>query len=136
MSEYRDEIPENLDIEINGEPFEINRHNTSLFTFIGQLACYDHVFIVLQDNGSGTVEGTHIFEADAKMTDAYTVIAGHIQEYDYPMHLNLNEVAQIDGEAFEAMLSRQFLDLTDYVPEDFKIGTEDENGNTATETPD
>jgi hypothetical protein len=125
------EPKDTMDIQLNGEPFEVNRRNTSLFTFIGANACKDHVFIVLEDNADGTVEGTHIFEADPNLVDAYTELAGHIQEHDYPMHLNLNDVSQIDEDAFEAMLSRQFLDLSDYVPEDFKLSTEDENGNTA-----
>jgi hypothetical protein len=132
MERYRQEVPENLVIALNGVDFELTRQNTSLFTFIGANACKDHVFIVLSDNPDGTCEGTYIFQEF--MEQGFIAIENHIIAHDFPQHLNLNEASQVDNDAFERALSSEFSDLTDFIPEDFKLGTEDENGNTAPET--
>jgi hypothetical protein len=123
------ENEDKLVIGLNGEDFEINRRNTSLFTFIGRNAIKNHVFLVLEDNPDGTVEGTHIWEEFMEM--AYIALENHIIRHDYPQHLNLNDVSQIDEDAFERAVSAQFRDLSDYVPEDFKLSTEGEDGRTA-----
>ena len=124
-----DEPADVLPIQINGEDFEVNRYNTSLFTFIGANAVKNHVFIVIKEDVEGVTECTRIWEEF--MEPAYIALENHIIAHDYPQHLNLNQVSQIDEDDFERALSNQFNDLSDYVPEDFKLSTEDENGSTA-----
>jgi len=130
IERYREEVPENLVIALNGKDFELNRRNTSLFTFIGANACKDHIFIVLGENDDGTCEGTYIFQEF--MEQGFIAIENHIIAHDFPQHLNLNDVSKIDEDAFERALSAEFNDLSDYIPEDFKLGTEGEDGRTAT----
>lgn len=115
-------------IHLNGEPFEVNRFNTSLFTFLGHNAIKNHVFIVIEEHESDT-DVTRIWEEF--MEPAYIALENHIIAHDYPQHLNLTQVSQIDEDAFEQAISAQFNDLSDYVPEDFKLSTEDDSGKTA-----
>jgi hypothetical protein len=105
-------MSENLPIGINGEDFEVTRHNTSLFTFLGANAIKNHVFMVIKDNGDGSCEGTHVFRSF--MPEAYDALAAHIIEYNFPQHLNLNDVAEIDEDAFSgAVRANAEKDLND-----------------------
>lgn len=108
-----------LEITVSGEPFEINRYNTSLFTFIGELALKDHVFLVLKDDENG-VEGTYIWEYFQE--DAYVALAGFIIEHDFPQHLNATQMAQCDDDAWENAIKANLSDINDFIPEDFENG--------------
>lgn len=118
-----------LNIRIDGKPFEVNRFNTSIFTFIGSNAIKDHVFLAFEPTETGAM-GTHIWEYFQE--EAYLAIAGVALEYDYPMHLNLNEIAECDEDAWEAAIKASTTDVGDFIPDDFKLG--DGNGTTETNT--
>jgi len=112
-----------INIHIEGEPFEVNRYNTSLFTFIGANAIKDHVFIHFEPTEAGFI-GTHIWEYF--QYDAYVAIAGVAIEHDYPMHLNLPDVAECDELAWEDAVKADTKDLGDFIPDDFNLqGGED-----------
>jgi len=82
-----------LELTINGQEVLATRHNTAMFTFLGDLACYDHVFIcVNEEEGSGA----YLFKNQQIWRD----LAGFIMENQFPMHLNLPEVAECDVDAF------------------------------------
>lgn len=84
-----------LTLDLNGNRFECTRENTSLFTFLGELACYDHIFLVFDEENS---EIGYLFKNQEQWTD----MAQFLSDNDFPMHLNLQEVAEVDQQAFEA----------------------------------
>ena len=83
-----------LEITMNGEKLLAHRGNTSLFTFIGELAVYDHIFIMTDEENNS---GGYLF----KNQEIWHDMAGFLFENLYPMHLNLDEVADCDRNAFE-----------------------------------
>jgi hypothetical protein len=112
-------MSENLEIGLNGKDFEVTRHNTSLFTYLGGLAIHDHVFMVIKDNGDGSCEGTHVFKAF--LPEAYDALEEHIVEHNFPQHRYLNDVAQIDEDAFQqavqANAAKDFNDINKWLDE-------------------
>lgn len=81
--------------------YEANRGNTTLYTHIGSLACYDNVTIVTDpDNNSGRC----IF---ACQEGTFEDLADYLITHDFPLHMNLQEVNEADVNAFNDMVHRQ-----------------------------
>ena len=100
-------------VRFGEEEFEATRDNTSLFRFFGQLAIYNHVFII-KDKEKGEV--SYIFDTHP----AYDKVTDFMIEKDYPIHMNLREIAKCDSDAYDMMLHEQMSDeLEDGVPEDW-----------------
>jgi len=93
------EDPENepvVSLSINGEPtYELTRQNTTLFTFLGKLAIYNHAFYadVKDDEVS---ESFYIFSHH----QAYQTIHDYMVEKEYPAVLNQVSVSAVDQEAY------------------------------------
>lgn len=99
-------------LNLNGERFEATRANTSLFRFMGNLALYNHVFIVTDEEEG---KGTYIFNQHPTYSTFETyMIANH-----YPLHDYLQGVAECDVDAFEKMVKQTTSDIGDYVPDDW-----------------
>ena len=103
-----------LDITISGEPYRMNRNNSSLFTFCGELAVYNHLFLVQEEKEEAAV-GTYVW----KSCPAFQQLVSFVVEHAYPMHLNLTEVAQCDMNAFDAYLHREAADLDGDFPDEW-----------------
>lgn len=96
----------------NGE-FLATRDNTSLFTHMGRLALYDHVFFQ-----RGEDSGTYLFN----VAEPYTTIMTHMLENNFPAHINLQEVAECDRVAFDKMIHKEAahdFEEVDGVPDDW-----------------
>lgn len=93
-----------------GQEIEATRDNTTLFTHIGRLALYDHVFIVLDEEEN---RGSYIFQ----INPAFEGIADFMIANEYPMHLNLREVADCDLEAYDGMIKGMVGDIDTLPPE-------------------
>lgn len=89
--------------------FEATPENTSLFNFLGHLACYNHVFIQLGDEDEETMTGTYVFSTHP----VYRQMAEYMMQNGYPMHLNLRQVAECDQNAFNRMVEQQASTLDD-----------------------
>ena len=85
-----------LELHINGQEFLATRENTTMFTFLGELAIYDHIFIE-RGMEESTPVGAYLF----KNQNVWKDLAMFIMENQYPMHLNLTEVAECDRDAFD-----------------------------------
>lgn len=97
----------------NGEVFEARRDTASLYTFMGKLALYNHIFCYdVQDNE--VQQSFYIFD----FVGGYGELARYMSENEYPMHLNLPEISKSDVEAYERAVLRD-LAVTDGVPEDW-----------------
>ena len=111
-------MSENIKLEFgDGSEFEATPDNTALFTFMGALACYDHVFIAMEEPENNRVQGSYVFISN-KM---FGPLVEHILEHDYPLHLNLRQVAECDEEAYARMIHKEADDLDAGVPEDWAI---------------
>lgn len=91
----------------NGDKVEMTRQNSSIFTFMGRLAVYNHVYY------SGETEEDRPFYVFS-FVGGYKDLFKHMKKNHYPAHLNLDEVSSTDIEAYErAALS----DLGDTIPD-------------------
>lgn len=99
MSEREDELTITFE---DGEKFLMTRENTSLFTFMGNLATRNHVFMALgydeeRDEGSCM----YVFSFNPN----YAPLAKFLAQHNFPAHLNLTEVSDTDERAFQQALS-------------------------------
>lgn len=101
-----------LELNLGGEIFQMRRDNTSLFRFAGELAIYDHVFFVQEELEPGRIAGTYLFAANP----AYPQIRAFIEQHNYPQHINLQEAAQCDIDAWNHHYLKDLNDMT-HVPE-------------------
>lgn len=103
-----------LNIKLDGQEFEINRRNTMLYTFIGELAIYDHIFITTCEE-EGRQTGTYIF----KPNKGYMDLATFMMEKAFPAQLNMPRVADCDVQAFENHYLRDVRGLESF-PEEWE----------------
>lgn len=97
-----------ITIEVNGEEVRGDRHSLSLFTYIGEVADHNHVFLSL-DEDETSFTGAHIWHDH----HVYQQLCSFIVENGLPMHLNLNDVAECDQDAREHYIRNMLGDLTD-----------------------
>lgn len=90
--------------------FLAHRGNTTLFTHLGRLALYDHVFCQNEED-----KGFYIF----KFVDGYDKLSEYLMENSYPAHVNLVSVADCDIDAYDRAIKNSVEDL-DYVPDDWQ----------------
>lgn len=84
-----------LNIKLGGNDFEMNRSNSFLFTFLGDLAIHDHVFLLTQEDRS---RGAYIFKVCHP--EPFRQLGEYMLANDYMAHLNLQEVCDGDADAF------------------------------------
>lgn len=101
----------------NGGEFEATPENTSLYRFVGRLACHNHVFIVTNPEESA---GTYIFS----ITPVYREMEAYMVANDYPIHDHLRQVAQCDLDAYERMLNQAAENLSDDMLGEWGDGSE------------
>lgn len=124
MSEIEPSL--NLDIDRLGK-FELTRHNSGLFTFIGRTAFngiiydnqqLDHIYMRLPDDHEA--KGVYFFKT---MTPKYNQMAAYMLRNKYPLALNFQTVPDSDIENYESILERQqerYKDeIPDFLPDDF-----------------
>lgn len=83
-----------LDLGAQGKEY-LHRWNTSQFTFLGELAVYNHVFIVTEET-EDEASGWYMFNT----ADAYEEVVDFIKEHDLPQHLNLTQTSEMDMSAW------------------------------------
>lgn len=108
-------------VKLNGEPFELSRDNTSLYTFFGALAMYNHVYIQTDPDRKG---GAHIF--DALNPREYDNVAKVIVDRQWPQILNCNKAYIYEMNAFEAGLTKYAsAQIDEGVPDDWTTEQEE-----------
>lgn len=90
------EIGPILRLNIDGDEVHAHRFNTALFTFAGNLACYNHIFIT-RETDEGRDVGNYIFASAEPFKD----IVEFLETEEFPQHRNLTHVADCDRQAFE-----------------------------------
>lgn len=112
MTSNEDEPVMNLHLP-NGE-FTATPKNTSLFTFMGNLASRSHVFLMTSEDEK-VMTGSYIF-ADSPVFDQ---MFDFMTTQGYPLHLNLREVPQCDEDAYQRYVDQRVAseEIPDYLPE-------------------
>lgn len=107
-----------LELSVRGEQFFATRQNTTLFTFYGEIAMFNHVFLELQDaEDENQMMGAYVFCDHA----AYQELGNFIVEHNFPMVLNRNDLPECDEQAW-----RNAHPIEDFVPD--WLGEGDEQG--------
>ncbi|HET8708970.1 MAG TPA: hypothetical protein VFL85_01675 [Candidatus Saccharimonadales bacterium] len=90
-------------LTIDGERFESTPDNTSLFQYIGASATRSHIFIETgEGNEDHTVRGSYIFS----INPAYQQMLHFMAHHNFPMHVNLREVADCDERAYQLAIDQ------------------------------
>lgn len=85
-----------LELNINGEEILANRWNSAVFSFAGELAIFDHVFIATAETETGYT-GKYIFSGHPQYED----VADFMEKARFPAHYFITEVPECDVSAFE-----------------------------------
>lgn len=93
----------------NGEMVRMTRSNSSIYTFMGRLAVYDHVYY------AGETEEDRSFYVFS-FVGGYRELLKHMKKNKYPAHTNMTEVSRSDIEAYERAA---LADLGDTIPDDW-----------------
>lgn len=107
-----------MKLSFGSREFEATPDNTSLFQFMGRLACYNHVFMQTNEEDEEPT-GTYVFNQHP----VYPQMIEYMIANDYPMHLNLRQVAECDVNAFNQMVQQYTGDLDSEL--DKLLGQED-----------
>ena len=102
-------MSKHLEVNIGDNEFIVTPENTSLFTFMGEAALYDHVFMKRERNEQNQVIGNFVF-ANGKQPHIYEYLMNFIIAEDYPIHMNIREAAECDIAAFEREMFEGFED--------------------------
>ena len=91
------ENPPSFDrIRVNDIEYELNRDNTSLYTYIGRAALYDHIYIE-------TPNGAYQWRYDplkGTESEQYNYLKQKVIENECPLHLNLKHQDDYDVEIY------------------------------------
>lgn len=118
MSEQK---PDELNLHLpDGSEQLMTRHNSRLYTFFGNLATRNHVFIVKEEREESSI-GAYIFAH----SDAYQPIVSFMLTHQFPMSINNVEVAQCDEDAFQRSLDQLSESAGDNVPDEIPDWMED-----------
>lgn len=98
------------------QEFLMTRRNAMLFTFAGELATRNHVFLMTGEETEETMQGMYVFAH----AEAFIPLANFMLEHAYPMNLNRNEVADCDEAAFQKSLDQMTGTFDDFeIPDDW-----------------
>jgi hypothetical protein len=100
-----------LNLTVGDEPFECRPENTRLYTFLGDLGLYNHVFLTTGRNEEGSATGAYVFETG--QDKLYQKLKKHIEAERFPQVINMPGIVQADVTAWETR------HLPNYVPEEW-----------------
>lgn len=106
----REPRDDELLLNIQGKEFIMNRHNTSFFSFLGR-AAFNHIFVSINEE---TSLGAFVFRTD-NTEEMYDALLSHVQEHNFPQHLNLNDISEGDKAAY---FRATFSEIPDTIPDD------------------
>lgn len=89
-----------------GDELEMRRENTKLYTFLGKLAVYDHIFHNVSKN-----EGVYLFN----FVNEFPAMREYMIRSKYPAIINMVEVPEHDINAYV----RSAMGDIDEIPEDW-----------------
>lgn len=106
------EADAHLNLETGTGEIRLDRYNAALFTHIGDLGMYNHVFVQTDPDNDASF-GSYIF----RHNPSFKFIASWMVENELPMHLNSMDVADCDRDAFEQAIARE---IAEELPDNFR----------------
>jgi hypothetical protein len=100
-----------LGITLGNKDFEVNRRNAVIYTFMGELAIHDHLFLI-----TDTEERTGIYVFRTTQENVYNKIGTWMAKHNFTAHLNLPQISENDLAAWQRATSP---DLGDFIPDDW-----------------
>lgn len=98
------------------EPFLLTRYNGHLYTFFGNLATRNHVFLQTGETVDNVTPGVCIFS----FANIYSTLASFMLRHDYPMVLNALEVPPGDEATFKKALDQMEGSFdSDFIPDEW-----------------
>lgn len=98
----------------DGEVVPLTADNIKLYTHMGKLAIYDHLWAVLDDKES---KGVYIWAQDPPDNQQYLDLASVAVQHGIEMHIHQRYVSDGDKAAFD---SRALADSGDFFPESWE----------------
>jgi len=112
-----------LEVSVNGEPMQLTRENTTLYTFFGRVMIegmemdasnFNHVFVRLSDpDDEENVSGGFIFPQNP----GFKTVAAFCLRHNFPAVLN---ALYLPGSDIDAWNRTTFSDLPNELPEGFE----------------
>jgi hypothetical protein len=109
-----------INFTYGGYERQFRRDNTTLFTFLGQLAMYNHVFTTF-DKAEEDEEQKGMYVYKAILPDQYARLEEFIVDNEFPQILNMPRVSEMDAETLHNALAKD-LSTADTFPEDWDNG--------------
>jgi len=104
-----DDEPQAKIVTNNGE-YLLNRENSALFTFMGRLALYDHIYYC--DTEEPDINSFFIFS----FTQGFKKLSKYMMDNSFSAHLNMIEVGSGDVDAY-IRSSLADIKATNYIPD-------------------
>lgn len=83
-----------------------------LYTFAGEAALYNHVFVMFYSLG----EAVYVFRTNPNQAELYKRLSSYVVDNECEMHLNLPEVSDEDVEAY-CVLASDYFGVLNIVPD-------------------
>lgn len=82
---------------------ELNRQNSSLYTYVGELSMYDHVFV---DNQEDRPNFAYLFKVIMDQTNPgmFSMVSGFMISQKHPLYLNMDHVSNFDKNVFDRVV--------------------------------
>ena len=98
---------ETVYLEIGESTYELKRHNTEIYRFLGEYAIQNHIYHAPDD----TELSVYFFEYIPEIRK----LAEYLIERTFPTHLNIIEPLKTDTAAFEDMIAQEVdLDIEEF----------------------
>ena len=101
-------------IDLGDETIDLNNDNTQVYTHLGYLAVYNHVFVLIDKEKH---VGCFIWAQQPPDNPNYTKVAQAALDHDCQAYLNMKEATDGDIAQFEKSASS---DLDGGIPDDWK----------------
>lgn len=105
-------------LAIGEEEHEITRTSGHLYTHMGHLAMYDHLFLVTRAEGT-QLSGMFLFRNLQLREELFAEIQEYMIENDYHTDLNRPQVTEDDSKAYDDTVEAWTKDVGDTIPEDW-----------------
>ena len=90
--------------EIERRTFVPESDTIQLFSFVGELAMYNHVFVMFHSCN----EAVYVFRENPNQAELYKQLSRYAVDDQCEMYLNLREVSEEDVQAYDVLLQDYF----------------------------
>lgn len=111
MSEREPEKKPQINLSIGSQEFELRRDNSELYSYLGSLAVWNHVFVTSVEEDE-VKTGTFI-PRELIGHEPFDKMASAMIQHAYPVRLNQRQVVESDAEIITKILAGNDVDKLD-----------------------